>query len=197
MGDQRVLVAFANRAGSTAGIAGAIATVLRHAGFAVDCHVASEVADVTPYSAVILGSGVFVPSRRSDGGGFLTRHEAPLASRPVWLFCAGPIGRGRCTAGGEASDTDDCSVVLVARAVGARGAAVFGPIGLPADSDPLESLGPLNSERVRAWAGEIADELRAPLAPHPVERPAHTPCCHVGATSRARTARPPGIANQV
>jgi menaquinone-dependent protoporphyrinogen oxidase len=92
MGDQRVLVAFATRAGSTAGIAGAIATVLRHAGFTVDCHVASEVTDVTPYSAVILGSGVFVPSRRSDGGGFLARHETSLAARPVWLYCAGPIG---------------------------------------------------------------------------------------------------------
>ena len=183
MGDQRVLVAFANRAGSTAGIAGAVATVLRRAGFSVDCRVASEVADVTPYSAVILGSGVFVPSRRSDGGGFLTRHEAQLASRPVWLFCAGPIGRGRCPAGVAAGDADDCSVVLVARAVGARGAAVFGPIGLPADSDPLESLGPVNTERVRAWAGEIADELRAPVAPHRAGRRAHRSCRHVGAAS--------------
>ena len=156
MGDQRVLVAFANRAGSTAGIAAVIATVLRRAGFSVDCHVASEVTDVTPYSAVILGSGVFVPSRRSDGGGFLTRHEASLAARPVWLFCAGPIGRGRCPDGSAASAAEDCSVVLVARAVGARGAAVFGPIGLPADSDPMERLGPVNTERVRAWAAEIA-----------------------------------------
>jgi menaquinone-dependent protoporphyrinogen oxidase len=197
MGDQRVLVAFANRAGSTAGIAGAVATVLRHAGFAVDCLVASEVADVTPYSAVILGSGVFVPSRRSDGGGFLARHEAPLASRPVWLFCAGPIGRGRCSADVEATGPDDRSVVLVARAVGARGAAIFGPIGLPADSDPLERLGPLDTERIRAWAGEIADELREPSAPDQVERSAHSSCRRVGAASRAATARSPGIPNQV
>ena len=183
MGDQRVLVAFANRAGSTAGIAGAVATVLRRAGFAVDCQVASEVADVTPYAAVILGSGVFVPSRRSDGGGFLARHEASLASRPVWLFCAGPIGRGRCPAGTAASDAEDCSVALVARAVGARGAAVFGPIGLPADSDPVERLGPVNIERARAWAGEIAGELRGPVAPHPAGRRAHRPCRHVGVAS--------------
>ena len=59
--------------------------------------------DVTPYAAVILGSGMFVPSRRSDGGGFLARHAAVLAARPVWLFCAGPIGRGRCPAGRAAS----------------------------------------------------------------------------------------------
>jgi menaquinone-dependent protoporphyrinogen oxidase len=183
MGDQRVLVAFANRAGSTAGIAGAVASVLRRAGYTVDCQVASEVADVTPYSAVILGSGVFVPSRRSDGGGFLARHEVSLAARPVWLFCAGPIGRGRCPAGVVASEVEDCSVDLVARAVGARGAAVFGPIGLPADSDPLESLGPLNTERVRAWAGEIAEELRAPAASHPAGRQVRRSCRHVGAAS--------------
>jgi hypothetical protein len=183
MGDQRVLVAFANRAGSTAGIAGAVATVLRRAGFTVDCLVASEVSDVTAYAAVILGSGVFVPSRRSDGGGFLARHEVALASRPVWLFCAGPIGRGRCPAGVTASETEDCSLAAVARAVGARGSAVFGPIGLPADSDPLESLGPLNTERVRAWAREIAEELRAPATQHLAGRRSHRSCRHVGAAS--------------
>jgi menaquinone-dependent protoporphyrinogen oxidase len=183
MGDQRVLVAFANRAGSTAGIAGAVATVLRHAGFAVDCRVASEVMDITPYSAVILGSGVFVPSRRSDGGGFLARHEASLAARPVWLYCAGPIGRGRCPTGTGARDTDDCSVVMVARAVGARGAAVFGPIGLSADSDPVESLGPVNTERIRAWAGEIAAELGRPVMPHRAGRRSRHTCRHVSAAS--------------
>ncbi len=183
MGDQRVLVAFANRVGSTAGIAGAVATELRRAGFDVDCRVASEVADITPYAAVILGSGVFIPSRRSDGGGFLARHAALLAARPVWLFCAGPIGRGRCPAGSEPSHAEDSTVVLVARAVGARGAAVFGPVGLQADSDPAQSLGPYDIGRVRAWSLEIADELRAAVAPHPASRRAHRRCRHVGAAS--------------
>jgi menaquinone-dependent protoporphyrinogen oxidase len=174
MGDQRVLVAYANQAGSTAGIAGAVATVLRRAGITVDCRLASEVSDVTPYSAVILGSGVFVPSRRSDGGGFLARHAAALAPRPVWLYCAGPIGRGRCPAGTSASAADDCSVMAVAGAVGARGAAVFGPIGLPADSDPLELLGPVDQQRVRAWATEIATELLAAATqPHARRRHQH------------------------
>ncbi len=172
MGDQRVLVAYANQAGSTAGIAGAIASVLLRAGITVDCRVASEVSDVTPYSAVILGSGVFVPTRRSDGGGFLARHAVALASRAVWLYCAGPIGRGRCPTGSTASAADDCSVTAVAGAVGARGAAVFGPIGLPADSDPLERLGPVNQQRVRAWATEIATELLTP-APAPLARRRH------------------------
>lgn len=161
MGDQRVLVAFANQAGSTAGIANTIAGVLRRSGYVVDCRVASEVSDLTPYAGVVLGSGVFVPGRRTDGGGFLARHAAAIASRPLWLFSAGPIGRGRCAAGSAPSTAAECSVVVVARAVGARGAAVFGPIGLSADGDPLEELGPVNVQRVRAWAAEIAAQLRA------------------------------------
>jgi menaquinone-dependent protoporphyrinogen oxidase len=160
MSDGQVLVAFANQVGSTAGIAATIAGVLRRAGLTVDCRLASEVTDVTPYAAVVLGSGVFVPRRRSDGGGFLARHEAALAGRPLWLFCAGPIGRGRCPAGTRVR-SDDCSVLAVAEAVGARGAAMFGPTELPEDADLIEHLGPVNVQRVRAWAAAIAEQLRS------------------------------------
>jgi menaquinone-dependent protoporphyrinogen oxidase len=185
MGDQRVLVAFANQAGSTAGIATTIASVLRRSGYTVDCRLAAEVEDVTAYDGVVLGSGVFVPRRRSDGGGFLARHETALASRPVWLFCAGPIGRGRCPAGTAATERDDCSVVAVGQAVGARGVAVFGPIGMPADADPLDSVGPVNTQRVRAWAAEIAEQLRARTTrpDGPPARPKIRRCGHVAAAS--------------
>jgi menaquinone-dependent protoporphyrinogen oxidase len=184
MSDKRVLVAFANQAGSTAGIGTTIAGVLRRSGLVVDCRVASEVTDLTPYAAVVLGSGVFVPRRRSDGGGFLARHEAALAGVPVWLFCAGPIGRGRCPAGTAAADAEDCSVMEVARAVGARGAAVFGPIGLHADADFVEQLGPVNVQRVRAWAAEIAAQLRNPApGQRAAERGPARRCGHVAAAS--------------
>lgn len=184
MGDQRVLVAFANQAGSTAGIGTTIAGVLRRSGLVVDCRVASEVDDLTPYDAVVLGSGVFVPRRRSDGGGFLTRHEAALADRHLWLFCAGPIGRGRCPAGTAAKDPDECSVMAVARVVGARGAAVFGPIGLHADADLVEQLGPVNVQRVRAWAAEIAAQLRNPApGQRTAERGPARRCGHVPAAT--------------
>lgn len=158
MGADRVLVAFSNQDGSTAGIAEVIAAELLRLGLVVECRQARAVTDLDPYSAVVLGSGVFVPSRCSDGGGFLTRHAAGLAGRPIWLYCAGPIGRGR-SAAGIATAPSDCSVMAVARAVGAKGAAVFGPIGLPADADPLVRLGPVDVAPVRAWAGQIASEL--------------------------------------
>jgi menaquinone-dependent protoporphyrinogen oxidase len=158
VGADRVLVAFSSQEGSTAGIAEVIAAELLRGGLVVECRQACAVTDLAPYSAVVLGSGVFVPSRRSDGGGFLARHSADLAERPVWLFCAGPIGRGRSPAGVAAAPSD-CSVMAVAQAVGARGAAVFGPVGLPPGSDPLESLGPVDVVPVRAWATEIASDL--------------------------------------
>jgi hypothetical protein len=39
---------------------------------------------------------------------------------------------------------------------------VFGPIGLRADADPIDQMGPVNVQRVRAWAAEIAVQLRVP-----------------------------------
>jgi hypothetical protein len=170
MADPRVLVAFANQAGSTAAIADIVAATLRRAGLVADCRLAAEVEDVGQYTAVIIGSGVFVPSRRSDGGGFLTRHEVAMASRRVWLFSAGPLGRGHCH-GVAGEDQEDCTVTAVARAIGARGAAIFGPIGLPADADPVEAMGPLDHELVRAWALEIAADLCGPIAPAAGGRP--------------------------
>jgi menaquinone-dependent protoporphyrinogen oxidase len=158
MSDRNVLVAFASQTGSTAGIAEVIADELRRARFTVDCRPAGEVADLTGYAAVILGSGVFLPRRAADGGGFLARHAEGLTSRDVWLFCAGPIGRGRAT---EAGLRAECAVMDVARAIGARGAAAFGAVGLPADVDPLERLAPVDRGRVRAWAREIASDLDA------------------------------------
>lgn len=161
MGTDRVLVAFSNQTGSTAGIAEAIAAVLRRSGLAVDCRRAGDVTDIAPYGAVVLGSGVFVPRRASDGGGFLARHAGELGRRRVWLFCAGPIGRGRCDTHGAAGHDGECSVEAVARAIGARGTAVFGPAVTAATEDPMERLGPVDMSAVRAWALEIARSLAA------------------------------------
>ncbi len=159
MSVQRVLVAFANRAGSTAGIAEEIATVLGRAGLEVACVLAGDVADVAPYSAVILGSGVFVPRRRSDGGGFLARHEPSLGTRPVWLFSVGAIGGAHCSVDGSGTPDDGCNVSTVAKAVGARDWAMFGPVALPEGSDPIDRLGTVDHQRVQAWAAAIADTL--------------------------------------
>jgi len=162
---ERVLVAFASRSGSTAVIADAIAAVLRDAGLGVEASPAGDVSDVTAYDAVVLGSGVFLPRRGSDGGGFLVRHGAVLKTRAVWLFCAGPIGRGRAENGGGPSGSRDGAVAEVARSIGARGSAEFGtPVPEPG-ADPVAEMAPVDVERVRAWAREIAVDLDPGAAP--------------------------------
>jgi menaquinone-dependent protoporphyrinogen oxidase len=152
-----ILVAYASQTGSTAGIARAIADELERAGLAVDCRPAGEVADLVDYTAVILGSGVFLPRRGSDGGGFITRHAAELATRRVYLFSAGPIGGMRTH--GMDGIVGECNVMDVARTVGARGAAAFGALGLSPEVDPLERLAPMDLDRVRSWARLIATDL--------------------------------------
>jgi menaquinone-dependent protoporphyrinogen oxidase len=157
---KRVLVAFSSRSGSTAGAAEEIAALLRSAGLDVDCRPKEDVEDVTPYGAVILGSGMFVASRASDGGGFLERHRSSLRSRDIWLFSAGPIG-GRAGRVG-ASASDESAVVTVARSIGARGVTTFGTLGMPDGSDPVASLLPADRGEIRSWASEIAACLGGP-----------------------------------
>ncbi len=151
-----VLVAYASQSGYTAGIAEVIASEIRRTGLPVDCRPASEVDDLTAYTAVVLGSGVFLSRRASDGGGFLPRHAAALRTRRVWLFTAGPIGRARTHDGGVAGDG---AVVDVARRIGASGAATFGALDLSTEPDALERIQPVDLARVRGWARSIADEL--------------------------------------
>ena len=159
MDRQRVLVAFSSRSGSTAGTAELIASVLRSAGLVVECRPAGEVADLAAFGAVVLGSGVFVPRRASDGGGFLARHAVALRSRPTWLFCDGPIGGGRERTGADGSETAECPVIVVGRAIGAYGVAAFGTIGMPVGEDPIAGIHPADAREVRAWAGTIAEAL--------------------------------------
>jgi menaquinone-dependent protoporphyrinogen oxidase len=172
MSPTRVLIAFSSRSGSTAGTAEAIAAVLLSAGFAVDCRPKEEIDDVSPYRAVVLGSGVFVPSRASDGGGFLERHAAMLRSRDVWLYSAGPIG-GRAGRGGDSGSDDELAAVTVAREIGARGVAVFGTLGMPAGDDPVAALLPADRREVRSWAAEIAAVLSSPTRRPPAYRRRH------------------------
>jgi menaquinone-dependent protoporphyrinogen oxidase len=156
MGTPVVLVAYASEAGSSARIAGEIASVLRAAGLGVDCRLAADVDALDPYAALVLGSGVYVRSRNADGGGFLTRHGGAVGRRPVWLFSSSPIARGGGgTAGPEAATT----VAEVGRAIGARGAAAF---GCRAESLDDELAASIDMARVRAWARDIATAMDAP-----------------------------------
>jgi menaquinone-dependent protoporphyrinogen oxidase len=180
MVSKRVLVAFSSRSGSTAGAAELIASVLCSSGLEVDCRPAGEVADPSAYDALVLGSGVFVPRRASDGGGFLARNAVAVRRLPVWLFCVGPIVGGRMHSDGAPGDEPgESPAMTVARAIGARGVATFGTLGMPDGEDPVSAIHPADGREVRAWAASIAAALatggapalrptRGPLGPHRV-----------------------------
>lgn len=89
----KVLIAYASKYGGTAGIAEKIGAVLREAGLEVDVLPADRVSDVTPYRAVVLGSGVYIGQWRKEAAALLKANEMALAGRSVWLFSSGPTGQ--------------------------------------------------------------------------------------------------------
>lgn len=91
---EKVLVAYASKHGSTAEIAEQIGAVLRDADLPVHVAPVREVTDLTPYTAVVLGSAVYMGRWRREASGFVTRHADQLAGRDTWIFSSGPTDEG-------------------------------------------------------------------------------------------------------
>ena len=92
--DHQVLVAYATKHGGTAEIAEQIGQVLRGAGLHADVMPVGDVGDLTLYSAVVLGSALYMGRWRKEAVRFLEGSEETLAERKVWLFSSGPTGEG-------------------------------------------------------------------------------------------------------
>lgn len=84
--EDRILVAYASRTGSTGRVAEAIAEVLCADGAAVDVRLAKEVADISSYRAVIVGSAIYMGRWMSDAVKFVERHKDALSHLPVAYF---------------------------------------------------------------------------------------------------------------
>ena len=84
--ENKVLVAYASRAGSTGEVAEAIGQVLCEAGAAVDVRLAKEVTDLSPYRAVVVGSGIRVGKWLPEAVEFVERHREALSRMPVAYF---------------------------------------------------------------------------------------------------------------
>ena len=87
----KVSVVYGSRHGGTSGIAERIGTVLRADGLEAEVAAADRVKDVDEVDAFVVGSGVYMGSWLDEPLDFLKRHQAILATRPVWLFSSGPL----------------------------------------------------------------------------------------------------------
>lgn len=85
----RILVAYASRKGSTAGIAHAIGRELQSAGHSVDVTEMKTVSTLEGYDAVVAGAPVYLGKVDKDISKFVAENRDRLASIPVAAFAVG------------------------------------------------------------------------------------------------------------
>jgi len=90
----KVLVAYASKYGATAEIAEKIGQALKQEGLQADVQPVKSVKNPAEYTAVVLGSAVYIGQWRKEVANFLKKNEKMLTERPVWLFSTGPAGEG-------------------------------------------------------------------------------------------------------
>jgi len=93
----RVLVAYATRTDSTAGIAEEIGRALRAHGADVDVRHVETIDSVTPYDAIIVGSAVRVRRWLREAMDFLETFGQDLSGKPVAYFAVSLTGVHRTT----------------------------------------------------------------------------------------------------
>src|SRR5664279_1508747 len=81
-----ILVTYASRAGSTAGVAEAIGKSLVESGAQVEVRPMQEVKDLTPYCAVVAGSAIQAGKWLPEAMQFVQTHQAELTQKPFAAF---------------------------------------------------------------------------------------------------------------
>ena len=82
----KILVTYASRSGSTAGVAEAIGNTLAENGAQVDVLPMQEVKDLAPYRAVVAGSAIRGGKWLPEALQFIQTHRATLAQKPFAAF---------------------------------------------------------------------------------------------------------------
>ena len=81
-----VLVTYASRQGSTAGVAQAIGTVLAQGGLPVEVQAMAAVQDLSPFSGVVAGSAIQNGAWLPEALAFVSDHRLALRQRPFAAF---------------------------------------------------------------------------------------------------------------
>ena len=84
--NNRILVAYASRTGSTAGVAEAIGKTLAESGAQVEVRPMQDVQDLAPYRAVVAGSAIHGRQWLPEAMQFVQTHQAALAQKPFAAF---------------------------------------------------------------------------------------------------------------
>jgi menaquinone-dependent protoporphyrinogen oxidase len=84
--NQKVLVTYASRAGSTMEVAQTVADQLTSRGLAVDLRPIKQVSGVAEYSAVVVGSAIRMGQCLPEVMKFVEKHSAALNQMPTALF---------------------------------------------------------------------------------------------------------------
>jgi menaquinone-dependent protoporphyrinogen oxidase len=83
---QKILVTYASRTGSTAGVAERIAKTLAGHGVQVDVLPMTQVSDLSPYAAVVAGSAIQANQWLPEAVHFVQAHRGELARKPFAAF---------------------------------------------------------------------------------------------------------------
>lgn len=150
---QRVLVAYASKYGGTEAIAERIGEGLRAAGLSADVLPVTQVRDLVPYDAVVLGSAMYVGQWRKEAVAFLERNQAALGAKPLWVFTSGPTGEGdpeELMAGWVLPK----KVAPIVERLHARDVAVFGGV---LDAERINAIERMMIKQVKAPVGDFRD----------------------------------------
>jgi menaquinone-dependent protoporphyrinogen oxidase len=83
---EKILVTYASRTGFTAGVADAIGKTLIDLGEVVDVLRMQDVADISPYRAVVAGSSIQDAKWLPEAMEFIQTHQSSLAQKPFAAF---------------------------------------------------------------------------------------------------------------
>lgn len=92
--EKKVLLTYASKYGSTKEIADKIRDLLEGRKIANEMLSVEKVNNLNDYSAVIIGSAVYMGQWRKKAVNLLKNNIAELRHKKVWIFSTGPTGKG-------------------------------------------------------------------------------------------------------
>jgi menaquinone-dependent protoporphyrinogen oxidase len=173
----RILVTWGSKRGGTAEIGAMVAAALGARGVDVVALPAADVRVVAGFDAAVVGGALYANRWPGSVRRFVHRHVQALRRIPVWFFSSGPLD----DSADRALIPATTEVAVLAERVGAMGHVTFGgrlrpdARGFPASAMAKKHSGDWrNPERIRVWAGEIAEALPAAVPGKAVDHPARS-----------------------